>query len=60
MRDNKGAALLLQDKSPVLSAVVMGALAFCRYEGWPLLVVGVGFCAALAEALASRTSAAAK
>ena len=33
------AALLLQDKSPVLSAVVMGALAFCRYEGWPLLVV---------------------
>jgi len=31
--------LLLQDKRPVLGALVMGTLAFCRYEGWPLLVV---------------------
>jgi len=33
------AALLLQDKRPVLGALMMGALAFCRYEGWPLLLV---------------------
>ncbi len=33
--------LLIQHKRPVLGALVMGALAFCRYEGWPLLLVYV-------------------
>jgi len=31
--------LLLTERKPVLGALLIGALAFCRYEGWPLLLV---------------------
>lgn len=32
-------SLLLTRKNTLLADVLMGALAFCRYEGWPLLLV---------------------
>ncbi len=35
------ASLLVGRRSPIAADLILGAIAFCRYEGWPLLLVHI-------------------